>query len=84
MSLLLAATVGFAAGVLAWFLMSGDQDRQSFILTSILGALAGSTAALFGYAAGWFQTGLEGLAGSALGAAIALVLWAALGRRSPT
>ncbi len=85
MSVLLPMTVGFGAGVLAWLLMSGDQDRQSFILTTILGAIAGATTALFGNAAGWFQTGdAEELAGAALGAVIALVLWAALGRRSGT
>ena len=83
MSVLLPMTVGFGAGVLAWLLMSGDQDRKSFILTTILGAIAGTTTALFGNAAGWFQTGdAEELAGAALGAVIALVLWAALGRRS--
>ena len=83
MSVLLPMTVGFGAGVLAWLLMSGDQDRKSFILTTILGAIAGTTTALFGNAASWFQTGdAEELAGAALGAVIALVLWAALGRRS--
>lgn len=74
-------TVGFGAGVLAWLLMGPDQDRVSFILTTILGALAGGTAALVGYAAGWFQIDdVEGLAGAGLGAAIALIIWAALAR----
>jgi hypothetical protein len=74
--------IGFSAGVFAWLLI-GDQNRHSFVLTTLLGTIAGATTALFGYATGWFQHGdVEALAGAGLGAAIALVLWAALGARS--
>ena len=76
MSVLLPMTVGFGAGLFAWLLMVGDQDLQSFLLTTILVTIAGTITALSGYAAGWFQ------AGAGLGAAIALVLWVALGFRS--
>ena len=83
MSVLIPMSIGFGAGAIAWLLMGIDQDRQSFILTTILGTIAGATSALFGYAAGWFEIGdIEGLAGAALGAAIALILWAALIGRS--
>lgn len=84
MSVLIPMSIGFGAGALAWLLMGIHQDRQSFILTSVLGTIAGVISALFGYAAGWFEIGdIEGLAGAALGAAIALVIWAAfIGRSS--
>jgi uncharacterized membrane protein YeaQ/YmgE (transglycosylase-associated protein family) len=83
MSVLLSMTIGFATGMLAWLLMPREQDHQGFVLTTILGTISGAATALFGHAAGWFQIGdLEGIAGAALGAAIVLVLWAAIGRRS--
>ena len=72
-------TIGFAAGVIAWLLRLGGNDRDSFTLTALLGAIAGVATALFGHALGWFQlSDTEALAGALLGAAIVLVLWVAL------
>ena len=49
-------------------LLPSQACSQSFLLATILGAIAGATTALFGYAPGWFRIGTEGLAGAALGA----------------
>jgi uncharacterized membrane protein YeaQ/YmgE (transglycosylase-associated protein family) len=83
MSVLFPMTVGFGAGVLAWLLMHSYPDRHGFLLTTILGTMAGISTALLGHVAGWFQIGdAEGVAGAGLGAAVVLLVWAALGQRS--
>jgi uncharacterized membrane protein YeaQ/YmgE (transglycosylase-associated protein family) len=71
--------VGFCAGVIAWFLMPRMSGSQGFAATTILGMIASVASALFAEAAGFFPTGdSERIAGSALGAAVVLLLWAAI------
>ena len=76
---LIPIIVGFGAGVLAWFLMSRSDAPFGFIVTTSLGMIASLATALFGEAAGWYEIGDNArIAGSALGAAVVLLLWAAI------
>jgi uncharacterized membrane protein YeaQ/YmgE (transglycosylase-associated protein family) len=73
--------VGFGTGVLAWLLMPRSDAPYGLIVTTILGMIASVATALFGDAAGLYETGNNArIAGSALGAAVVLLIWAVLSR----
>jgi len=75
--------IGFIAGVIAKFIMPGDNEPSGFILTTILGIVGAVLATYLGQAVGWYKAGEgAGLIGAIVGALILLVIWGLIaGRR---
>jgi uncharacterized membrane protein YeaQ/YmgE (transglycosylase-associated protein family) len=84
MSILWTIIIGFVAGVIAKFIMPGDNEPSGFILTAILGIVGAFVATYLGQALGWYGPGQgAGLIGAVLGAIIVLVVYGMVaGRRS--
>ena len=78
--------IGFIAGVIAKFIMPGDNEPSGFILTTILGIVGAFIATYLGQAIGWYRSGEgAGLIGAVIGAIIVLVIWGLIaGRRRPS
>lgn len=77
--------IGFLAGVIAKFLMPGENEPSGFILTTLLGVVGAFVATFLGQALGWYQAGEgAGLIGAVVGAIIVLAIWGYFARsRSP-
>jgi uncharacterized membrane protein YeaQ/YmgE (transglycosylase-associated protein family) len=77
--------IGFLAGVIAKFLMPGENEPSGFILTTVLGVVGAFVATFLGQALGWYQAGEgAGLIGAVVGAIIVLAIWGYFARsRSP-
>lgn len=76
MSILWTIIIGFVAGVIAKFIMPGENEPSGFILTSILGIVGAFVATFLGQALGWYQPGEgAGLIGAVVGAIIVLVIY---------
>jgi uncharacterized membrane protein YeaQ/YmgE (transglycosylase-associated protein family) len=86
MGILWTIIIGFVAGVIAKFLMPGDNEPSGFIMTTILGVVGAFVATYLGQALGWYgpQQG-AGLIGAVVGAIVVLLVygWFA-GRRQRT
>ena len=76
--------IGFIAGVIAKFVMPGDNEPKGFILTTILGIVGAFVATYLGQAVGWYRAGEgAGFIGAIVGAVILLFLYGLImGRRS--
>lgn len=85
MSILWTIIIGFIAGVIAKFIMPGDNEPTGFILTAILGIVGAFVATYLGQALGWYGPGQgAGLIGAVVGAIIVLAIYGMVaGRRSP-
>lgn len=83
MSVLWTIIIGFIAGVIAKFIMPGDNEPSGFILTAILGIVGAFVATFLGQALGWYRAGEgAGLIGAVVGAIIVLVVYSMVaGRR---
>ncbi len=83
MGILWTIIIGFVAGVIAKFLMPGDNEPSGFILTAVLGIVGAFVATYLGQALGWYGPGQgAGLVGAVVGAIIVLVVYAMVaGRR---
>ena len=83
MSIVWTIIIGFVAGVIAKFIMPGENEPSGFILTSILGIVGAFVASFLGQALGWYQPGEgAGLIGAVVGAIIVLVIYGMIaGRR---
>jgi uncharacterized membrane protein YeaQ/YmgE (transglycosylase-associated protein family) len=57
MSILWTIIIGFVAGVIAKFIMPGDNEPAGFILTAILGIVGAFVATFLGQALGWYRPG---------------------------
>jgi uncharacterized membrane protein YeaQ/YmgE (transglycosylase-associated protein family) len=76
MSILWTIIIGFVAGVIAKFIMPGDNEPAGFVLTAILGIVGAFVATLLGQALGWYQPGEgAGLIGAVVGAIIVLFVY---------
>jgi uncharacterized membrane protein YeaQ/YmgE (transglycosylase-associated protein family) len=76
MSILWTIIIGFVAGVIAKFIMPGENQPSGFILTSILGIVGAFVATFLGQALGWYRPGEgAGLIGAVVGAIIVLVIY---------
>ncbi|MBR0739496.1 GlsB/YeaQ/YmgE family stress response membrane protein [Bradyrhizobium liaoningense] len=76
MSLLWTIIIGFLAGVIAKFIMPGDNEPSGFILTTILGIVGAFVASYLGQALGWYRPGEgAGLIGAVVGAIIVLFVY---------
>jgi len=74
--------IGFVAGIIAKFLMPGDNEPQGFILTTILGIVGAFVATWLGQVLGWYRPGEgAGFIGAIVGAIIILVIWGFVARR---
>ena len=84
MGILWTIIIGFVAGVIAKFLMPGDNEPSGFILTTILGIVGAFVASYLGQAMGWYGPGQgAGLIGAVVGAIIVLFIYSLVaGRRS--
>ena len=84
MSILWTIIIGFVAGVIAKFLMPGDNEPSGFILTAVLGIVGAFVATYLGQALGWYGPGQgAGLIGAVVGAIIVLLVYSLMaGRRS--
>jgi len=68
--------IGFIAGIIAKFLMPGDNEPKGFILTTILGVVGAFIATFLGQAVGWYHAGEgAGFVGAIVGAVILLFLY---------
>ena len=78
MGIIWTIIIGFIAGVIAKFVMPGDNEPKGFILTTILGVVGAFVATCLGQAVGWYHAGDgAGLIGGIVGAVILLFLsWA--------
>ena len=84
MGIIWAIIIGFIAGVIAKFVMPGDNEPKAFILTTILGVVGAFVATYLGQAVGWYHAGEgAGFIGGIVGAVILLFLYSLImGRRS--
>lgn len=76
MGILWTIIIGFLAGVIAKFIMPGDNEPSGFILTTILGIVGAFVATFLGQALGWYQPGQgAGLIGAVVGAIVVLLVY---------
>jgi uncharacterized membrane protein YeaQ/YmgE (transglycosylase-associated protein family) len=77
--------IGFVAGVIAKFIMPGDNEPSGFILTTILGIVGAFVATYLGQALGWYRPGEgAGLVGAIVGAIIVLLIYGFVAGRRRT
>ena len=83
MGILWTIIIGFVAGVIAKFVMPGDNEPTGVILTAILGIVGAFVATFLGQALGWYRPGEgAGLIGAVVGAIIVLLVYGMVaGRR---
>ena len=76
MGILWTIIIGFIAGVIAKFIMPGDNEPSGFLLTTLLGVAGAFVATFIGSALGWYSAGDgAGLIGAVVGAIIVLLVW---------
>ncbi|HEY0352027.1 MAG TPA: GlsB/YeaQ/YmgE family stress response membrane protein [Enterovirga sp.] len=85
MGIIWTIIIGFLAGIIAKFIMPGDNEPQGFILTTILGIIGAFVATYLGQALGWYRPGEgAGFIGAIVGAVVVLFIWGLIaGRRRP-
>ena len=77
--------IGFVAGVIAKFIIPGDNEPSGFILTTILGIVGAFVATYLGQALGWYRPGEgAGLVGAVVGAIIVLLIYGFVAGRRRT
>jgi uncharacterized membrane protein YeaQ/YmgE (transglycosylase-associated protein family) len=83
MGIIWTVIIGFLAGVIAKFIMPGDNEPSGFILTTILGIAGAFVASYLGQALGWYRPGEgAGPIGAVVGAVIVLSVYGMVaGRR---
>ncbi|MBR1191025.1 GlsB/YeaQ/YmgE family stress response membrane protein [Bradyrhizobium sp. AUGA SZCCT0240] len=83
MGIIWTIIIGFLAGVIAKFIMPGDNEPSGFILTTILGIVGAFVASYLGQALGWYRPGEgAGLIGAVVGAIVVLLIYSMVaGRR---
>ncbi|PSO14052.1 GlsB/YeaQ/YmgE family stress response membrane protein [Bradyrhizobium sp. MOS003] len=83
MGIIWTIIIGFVAGVIAKFIMPGDNEPSGFILTTILGIVGAFVATYLGQALGWYRPGEgAGLVGAVIGAIIVLFVYGLVAGRS--
>lgn len=83
MGIIWTIIIGFVAGVVAKFLMPGDNEPSGFILTTILGIVGAFVATWLGQALGWYSAGQgAGFIGAIVGAIIVLFVYGLVAGRS--
>ena len=83
MGIIWTIIIGFIAGIIAKFIMPGDNEPTGFILTTILGIVGAFVATYLGQALGWYRPGEgAGLVGAVVGAIIVLFVYGLVAGRS--
>ncbi|MBR0808480.1 GlsB/YeaQ/YmgE family stress response membrane protein [Bradyrhizobium japonicum] len=83
MGIIWTIIIGFIAGVIAKFIMPGDNEPTGFILTTILGIVGAFVATYLGQALGWYRPGEgAGLVGAVVGAIIVLFVYGLVAGKS--
>ena len=83
MGIIWTIIIGFVAGVIAKFIMPGDNEPSGFIMTTILGIVGAFVATFLGQALGWYGPNEgTGLIGSVLGAIVVLVIYGFIAGRT--
>lgn len=68
--------IGFVAGIIARFLMPGENNPTGFILTTVLGIVGAFVATFIGQTVGWYHLDQgAGLIGATVGAIAVLFIW---------
>jgi uncharacterized membrane protein YeaQ/YmgE (transglycosylase-associated protein family) len=76
MDIVWTIVIGFVVGIIAKFLMPGDNEPKGFVLTVILGIVGAFVASFLGQAVGFYEPGESaGFIGSIAGAIIVLWVW---------
>jgi uncharacterized membrane protein YeaQ/YmgE (transglycosylase-associated protein family) len=85
MGILWTIIIGFLAGVIAKFIMPGDNEPSGFILTTILGIVGAFVATFLGQALGWYRADEgAGFVGAIVGAIIVLFIYGMIAGRRRT
>jgi len=76
MSIIWTIIIGFLAGVVAKFIMPGDNEPSGFVMTTILGIVGAFVATYLGQILGWYKAGEgAGFIGAVVGAIIVLLIY---------
>ena len=85
MGIIWTIIIGFIAGVVAKFIMPGDNEPSGFIMTTILGIVGAIVASYLGRALGWYSPGEgAGLIGAVVGVIIVLFVYGLITSRRTT
>lgn len=85
MSILWTIVIGFVAGIVAKFIMPGDNEPSGFILTTILGIVGAFVATFLGQAMGWYSADQgASFIGATVGAVIVLFIYGMVAKRRAT
>ena len=84
MGIIWTIIIGFVAGVIAKFIMPGNNEPAGFIMTTILGIVGAFVATFLGQALGWYGPNQgAGFIGAVVGAVVVLAIYGFVaGRRS--
>lgn len=83
MGIIWTIIIGFVAGIIAKFLMPGDNEPSGFVMTTLLGVAGAFVATYLGQSLGWYGPGSgAGLIGAVVGAIIVLMIFGFLRRRA--
>ena len=82
MGIIWTIIVGLVAGVIAKFIMPGNNEPSGFVLTALLGVVGAVVATYLGRALGWYAAGQgAGLIGAVVGAIVVLFVWGVIATR---
>jgi uncharacterized membrane protein YeaQ/YmgE (transglycosylase-associated protein family) len=85
MGILWTIIIGFVVGIIAKFLMPGENEPKGFILTTVLGVVGAFVATFLGQSVGWYGPGESaGFIGAVIGAIILLSLYGLIVSRRAT
>ena len=83
MGIIWTIAIGFVAGIIAKFIMPGDNEPSGFVMTTLLGVAGAFVASFIGQGLGWYgPNDGAGLIGAVIGAMIVLFAFGYLRRRN--
>ncbi len=83
MGIIWTIVIGFVAGIIAKFIMPGDNEPSGFVMTTLLGVAGAFVASFIGQGLGWYgPNDGAGLIGAVVGAVIVLFAFGYLRRRT--